>query len=339
MEKTDILIIGGGPAGIMAAITARQNYPSKKIVLIRKEKKVIIPCGIPYIFHQLNSIDEDIIPDQILLRQKVELIIQEAIKIEPKNKIVSLKNNKQYQYDKLILATGSYPKLVPIPGADKKGIWFIKKDYKYLKSLRKILLKAKNIVIIGGGFIGVEIAEELSHNKSASVSIIELLKHCLISNFDEEFAIAAETKLKDKGRKIYTETKVKSIGGKDKVEYVELENGKQLKADAIIFSIGAKPNIELAKNAGIKVEEKGGILVDEYLRTNFPDIFAVGDCSQTKDFITGRNTPIMLASIATSEAIIAANNLYQLRIVRESKGTCGAFSTSINGLSLAAVGL
>jgi len=88
----------------------------------------------------------------------------------------------------------------------------------------------------------------------------------------------------------------------------------------------------LAKEASIKIEEKGGIWVDEYLKTNVLDIFAVGDCAQTKDFITGEDISVMLASVATSEARIVASNLYQLKIIRENKGTVGAFSTCINGL-------
>lgn len=339
MAKADILIIGSGPAGIVAATTAKKNYPTKQVTLIRKEKKEVIPCGIPYVFHKLNSVDEDLMSVQSM-DKGISLVIGEMVKIKPDEKKVILKNGDSYGYDKLILAIGSSPQLIPMPGIEKQGVWLIKKEYDYLKIMRKAILGAKNVVIIGGGFIGVEIAEELSGIKSISVSIIEMLDHCLISNFDKEFALAAEEKLKNKGVKIYNKTKVKSIGGdKKKAEYVELENGKKIPADAVILSIGAKPNIDLAREAEIKIEEKGGIWVDEYLRTNLLDIFAVGDCAQTKDFITGKNIPMMLASIATSEARIAANNLYGLKLVRENKGTLGVFSTSIDGLVLAAVGI
>jgi len=298
MAKADILIIGSGPAGIVAATTAKKNYPTKQVTLIRKEKKEVIPCGIPYVFHKLNSVDEDLMSVQSM-DKGISLVIGEMVKIKPDEKKVILKNGDSYGYDKLILAIGSSPQLIPMPGIEKQGVWLIKKEYDYLKIMRKAILGAKNVVIIGGGFIGVEIAEELSGIKSISVSIIEMLDHCLISNFDKEFALAAEEKLKNKGVKIYNKTKVKSIGGdKKKAEYVELENGKKIPADAVILSIGAKPNIDLAREAEIKIEEKGGIWVDEYLRTNLLDIFAVGDCAQTKDFITGKNIPMMLARFA-----------------------------------------
>jgi len=337
--KTDILIIGGGPAGVVAATTAKKHYPLKQVTLIRKEKKAVIPCGIPYIFNRLDSVEKNLMPDQPLLNNQINLIITEITEINPKDKKVVAKNGNVYSYDKLILALGSTPQLIPIPGSEKQGVWLVKKDYEYLKKLRQAVLKSKNIIIIGGGFIGVEFAEELSNIKNLNIYIIEKLNHCLITNFDEEFALAAEEKLKNKGVKILTNKTIKQIQGKETVEYVELDSGEKIPADLIILSIGARPNVDLAKKAGIKTEEKGGIIVDEYMKTNIPDIFAIGDCAQTKDFITSKNIPVMLASVASTEARIAANNLYQIELIRENKGTVGVFSTFIDGLALGVAGL
>jgi NADPH-dependent 2,4-dienoyl-CoA reductase/sulfur reductase-like enzyme len=339
MTKTDILIIGGGPAGVVAAITAKKHYPSKQVTLIRREEKAVIPCGIPYIFNRLDSADKDIMGDQPLLDNKINLIIGEVIEVKPKENQIILKNGEVLDYDKLILALGSASQLIPISGIEKEGVWVVKKDYEYLKKLREAVLKSKNVVIIGGGFIGVEFAEELSGINNLNISIIEKLDHCFITNFDEEFALAAEEKLKSRGIKIFTGKTIKEIGGKEKAEYVELDSGEKLPADLVILSIGARPNIDLAQKIGIKTEEKGGIIVDEYMRTNVPGIFAIGDCAQTKDFITNKNIPIMLASVAATEARIAANNLYQIELIRENKGTVGVFSTFIDGLALGVAGL
>jgi len=339
MNTTDILIIGGGPAGVVAALTAKKNYPSRRITLIRKEKKNIIPCGIPYIFRRLKSVDENLMSDKPLLSNKIILAEDEAIDIKSKEKKVIFGSKDIYSYDKLILALGSIPQLISIPGIEKEGVWLVKKDYEYLKKFREAVLKSKKIVIVGGGFIGVEFAEELSNVRGLDISIVEALNHCLITNFDKEFAVESEKKLKDAGVKIYTKKKVKKIGGNKKAEYVELDNGEKLPADLIIFSIGAMPNVKLAKGAGIEIKEKGGILVDEYLKTNVSDIFAVGDCAQTKDFITGKNISVMLASVAATEARIAASNLYKIKTIRKNEGTVGAFSTCINGLVLGMAGL
>jgi len=339
INKTDVLIIGGGPAGVVAAVTTKKIYPSKKVILIRKEQKSIIPCGIPYIFHRLNSVDENVMPDKPLIENNINLIIGEVSKISAKNKQIILRDKSIYSYDKLILACGSKPQLIPISGIKKEGVWLVKKDYEYLKKFREAVLGSKKVVIIGGGFIGIEFAEELSKIDGLEVSIVEMANHCLITNFDTEFVLAAEEKLKDNGIKIYFDKKVKEIGGNKKVEYVKLDNGEKLSADLVILSIGACPNVDLAKTAGIETEEKGGVCVGEYLKTSISDIFAVGDCAQTKDFITNKNIPIMLASVATSEARIAASNLYQLKLIRENKGTVGVFSTYIDGLVLGIAGL
>jgi NADH oxidase (H2O2-forming) len=338
-NKTDVLIVGGGPAGVVAAVTAKKNYPSKQVTLIRKDEKSVIPCGIPYIFDRLSSVEENVMSDKSLLDNKINLVIDEVEKIDKDEKKVVLKKEGDYSYEKLVLALGSKSQLVPIPGIEKEGVWLVKKDYEYLKKLREAVLKSREVVIIGGGFIGIEFAEELSRIKNLNISIVEMMEHCLMANFDEEFMLAAEEKIKEKGIKIYSGKKVEQVGGEKKAEYVELDDGKKLPADVVILSIGACPNIDLAKEAGAKTEERGGIWVDEYLRTSIPDIFAVGDCAQTKDFITGKNIPVMLASVATSEARVAASNLYQLKVVRENKGTVGVFSTFIDGLALGTAGM
>ncbi len=337
--KTDILIIGGGPAGVTCAVTARKNYPKKRVVLIRKQKKAVIPCAIPYIFCRLNSIDENLLPDKILEDNQIKVLIGEAVDISVKDKKVKLKSGKRIEYEKLILATGSEPILIPIKGIEKQGVFLVKKDYEYLKKLRKAVLFAKNIVIIGGGFIGVEFAEEISNFKDKKISIIEKAEHCLSFNFDDEFIKIVEKKLKEKGVKIYLKKSVEEIGGAKAVEYVKLDDKEKIPADLVILSIGARPNTKLAEKAGIRIEEKGTILVDEYLRTNIKDIFAVGDCAQTKHFLTGENVSVMLASVACSEARIAVSNLYKIKALRENKGTLGAFSTCVAGLGLGVAGL
>jgi NADPH-dependent 2,4-dienoyl-CoA reductase/sulfur reductase-like enzyme len=337
--KTDILIIGGGPAGIVAAITARKNNPSKKITLIREQEKEVIPCGIPYIFNRLNSAEKDLMSDIALKTNKINLLIDEAIEINKTDKKVNLRSGKKINYDKLILATGAKPITIPIKGIDQKGVWWIKKNLEYLKKLRQAVLKSKNIVIIGGGFIGVELAEELSSIKGLNISIIEKLDHCLITTFDKEFAVLAEKKLKQKKVNLYAKFSVEEIIGKNKVEAIKLNDGKTIPTDLIILSIGAKPNVDLAEKAGIKTGDYGGIRVDEFMKTNISDIFAIGDCAETKDFFTGQHIPVMLASTATTEARIAANNLYQLKDLKENKGTISAFSTYINGLVLGGTGL
>lgn len=340
MHKTDILIIGGGPAGVVSAISAKRNYPTKEITLIRDKEKVLIPCGIPYIFNRLENVDKDTMSDDYIGKNNVSLIVNKAQKLDILGKKVLLENNDEVIYEKLIIATGSKPLIPNIKGADREGVWVIEKDPTYLTKLRDTVTKyPKNVVIVGGGFIGVEIAEELSSIKGLNITIIEKLNNCLSTSFDKEFCETAEKKLRDKGVTIKTNTSVEEILGDEKVKSVVVSSKENIPADLVILSIGARPNIELVKDTGIKIGSFGGIWVDEYMKTSVQDIFAVGDCAETRDFFTGNHVPIMLASKASMEARVAGSNLYQLKIIRENKGSLNTFSTYLNGLVFGVAGL
>jgi NADH oxidase (H2O2-forming) len=338
MEKTDILIIGGGPSGIVSAINARRNHPDKKILLVRKEKKSIIPCGIPYIFNHLNSVEKDLVSDENLKKNNIILLIDNVLILDNKKKIVFFEKNKEIGYDKLILATGSKSTSIPIKGINKKGVWYIKKNFDYLKNLKKEILKAKNITIIGGGFIGVELADELSNIKKLNINIVEKLESCLTLNFDKEFSDQIEKKLRDKKVKLYFKKEIKEILGDNKVEAIKIGN-KKIISDLVIISVGLIPNTDIAEKIGIKRGKYGGIVVNEYMETNKKDIFAVGDCVEKFDLITKKNMPVMLASTACYEARIAAYNLYKRKNLIKNSGILTSSLTSVDNLSLGITGL
>jgi NADH oxidase (H2O2-forming) len=338
-KKTNVLIIGGGPSAVVAAITAKKRHKDKKVTVIRNLKKAPIPCGIPYVFGSLESSDQNLIPDKVLLDNNIELIIDEVMAIDKENKTIKTKTGDNFSYEKLIIATGSLPIQVPIEGVNLLGVYEIRKDVEYLKKLKEALVKTEKVVIIGGGFIGIEMADEIK-KMGKKVTIVETLPHCLEMAFDEEFCVQMEEKLTQKGIQIFTNTKVmKIMGTHNKVEKVLLSNKKEIKTDAVILAIGAVPNTKLAQDAGLEINKKGAVVVNEYMKTSDADISAIGDCAQKTDFFTKERITTMLASTATSEARIAGLNVYDLQIIRQNKGTIGIFSTSINELSLAAAGL
>lgn len=174
MKKADAVIVGGSAAGVPAAISCRRRYPQKSVILIRKEEQVLVPCGLPYIFGTLGSPEKDIIPDAILTNNNVELIKGEVVKIDREKKVVSISNGDTIGYDKLVLATGSLPVVLPIPGADKGNVFTANKDLTYLKDMLDTINDARDVVIIGGGFIGAEFADECKKNHDCNVTIVEV---------------------------------------------------------------------------------------------------------------------------------------------------------------------
>ncbi|MCD6229619.1 MAG: FAD-dependent oxidoreductase [Candidatus Diapherotrites archaeon] len=337
--KYSVIVIGGGPAGVISAVTARKYYPGKRILLIKSVGSGVIPCGIPYMFTSLKKPEDNALGNAPLKKNNVDVEVDEVISINAGDKKIQTKSGEAFEYEKLILATGSEPVMPVIEGNDKKGIYYILKEMDYLKNLKQDILKAKNIVIIGGGFIGVEFADELSGLKGANVSLVEMMPEILVNSFDEEFSKLAREKLTEKGVNIITGKKVVRFTGSERIKSVKLSDNSELAAEIVILGVGAIPNSSIAKKEGLEIGNGGGILVDEYLRTSQPDIFAVGDCAEKKDFFTRKRINIMLASTATAEARIAGANLYKINLLRENKGTLALCSTQVGDLSLGSAGL
>lgn len=337
MIQTDVLILGG-LSGITAGISCRRHYPDKKVVLVRKEGTILIPCGIPYIFGTVGGPQYDVIPDGLLERNDIKLVKNEAVDVDRENKIVTLVDGETISYDKLVFATGSLPAVPPIPGVDKKNVYPIRKDYHYLEDVFKEMKSVKDIVIIGGGFIGIEFADECRKGRDVNITVVEALPHCLQMALDDEFCAEAQEKLSETGVKILVNTKVESILGDDTVSGVRLSDGTELKADMVILGIGAKPNTSLAEKSGIELGFNKAIRVDAHMQTyTDPDVFACGDCAEKQSFFTGRPVNVMLASIATAEARIAGANLYSP--VHHHTGAISVFSSVVDGRAFAVAGL
>ncbi len=337
--KTDVLVIGGSAAGLVAAITAKSNFPDKDVTVIRMEEKVMIPCGIPYIFGTTGSTDKNILPDAGLEKLGVNIVVDKVLNIDIDKKALKTENGSNYEYEKLIFATGSMP-FVPssIIGQDLKNVYTVPKNKTYLNDILDAMSEFKKVVVVGAGFIGVEFSDEFN-KKGIDVTLVEVLPKIMGAAFDPEFSDFAEEDLKARGVNVLTNTKIKGIKGKDAVEGVELEDGTVIDADAVILSIGYKPNTQLAKEAGLTLDEYGFIKVDRYLRTGIKDVYAAGDCAEKFDFATGKISKIMLASTACAEARVAALNLYSLHTSSTFRGTIGIYSTSIGDKAYAVAGL
>ncbi|MFO8086692.1 MAG: FAD-dependent oxidoreductase [Bacteroidales bacterium] len=341
MNKTDVLIIGGSAGGLATANSGKTNYPDKDFLLLRKEKDVMVPCGIPYIFGSLESSNQNILPGDAMY-DKLGIRYQQAIveKIDREAKTVLLEDGERIAYEKLVIATGSYPKVPTwLKGADLKNVFTIPKNKLYLDDMHEALADAKKVVTIGAGFIGVEMSDEIK-KQGKEVTLVEKFPTILWTAFDREIAEKAEEVLKNNGVSIKTNTGVQEISGKDgTVSKVLLDDGTELDADAVVLAMGYEPNSALAKEAGLQLEKNNAISVDEYMRTSDPDIIAVGDCAEKRHFVTRKLSSVMLASTACAEGRIAGRNLYSLSAVKTFSGTISIYSTAIRDYALGTAGV
>jgi len=341
MINTNVLVIGSSAAGLVAATTGKRVYPDKKFTVVTRIPKTLIPCGIPYIFGSVGSSDMDILPAEKMFEAGgIDIVYDEVTKIDREACLAELSSGEKIKYEKLVLGTGSTPKKPAwLKGRDLENVFTVPKDKAYLDEMQKKLEGVKKVVAIGAGFIGVEISDEL--NKAGKeVTLIEKLPHILGLAFDEDISSRAEKLLKERGVKVMTGKSVKEIGGKNnKVDCVLLDNDEKIEAEAVILTLGYDPNVTLAKGSGLPLRESGFIRVDEYMRTDDSNIFAVGDCAEKRNFVTRKPSNIMLASTACAEARIAGMNLYRLCAIKTFSGTISIFSTAIGNTGFGVAGL
>ncbi|MFW6115728.1 MAG: FAD-dependent oxidoreductase [Chloroflexota bacterium] len=336
MTQANIVVVGGSAAGLTAAITARRHYGDKSILLIRKEEQVLIPCGIPYIFGTVGSPQKNLIGDGVLEKNDIGLLVTEAEGLDTEEKVLHTADGP-VGYDRLILAMGSEPAMPPIPGLDLEGVYAVVKDVDYLSDLQEELETAKDVVVIGGGFIGIEFGDEINKTGDKNVTIVEMLPHCLMLAYDEEFCVDMEEVLEARGVHVSAPARVERITGNGRVENVALADGTVIDADTVIMGVGAVANADLARDAGLDIGPTGGISVDRTMKTSADDVFACGDCAEKISFFGGKPSQLKLASIATTEARIAGANLFGIK--RENVGTVGVWSTAVGDHALATAGL
>ena len=337
--NVNVIVIGGGPAGIITALTAKSVYPEKSVCVIKEIGDSVIPCAIPYMMHTLSDPKQNAMGNMPLEKAGIDIIVGKVVSFDPKAHSVTLESGQVLNYERLVLATGTEPVLPPIPGIEKEGVFTIRKSMSAMTELREKVHEAKHVAIIGGGFIGAEFADELSQGPKVDVHVIEVMPKILVAAFDDEFCDEVATVLGSKGIHTHCGNRVVSIDGNSRVESVTLDNGGKIQADMVLVSIGAKPASDLAQKADLRIVENGSIWVDEYMRTDAVDVFAVGDCAVKRDFFTRKAAPIWLASTATAEARNAGTNIYGIRVLHQIQGTISAFSTKIGDISFASAGM
>jgi NADPH-dependent 2,4-dienoyl-CoA reductase/sulfur reductase-like enzyme/peroxiredoxin family protein/TusA-related sulfurtransferase/rhodanese-related sulfurtransferase len=343
MAKT--VIIGGVAAGAGCAARLRRLDESAEIVLLERGPYISYAnCGLPYyVGNVIKSEEALLVTKEETLRERFRVDVRtrnEVTAIDRKQKkilVTDLAANRTYEesYDKLVIATGSSPLRPRIPGMDSERIftlWTVPDAEK----IRRMVTDSRNkrAVVVGGGFIGLETAENL-RREGLQVSIVEALDQ-VMAPFDREMAMLLEENIRENGVNLYLSDGVASFRTEEHTVFVRLSSGKELSADFVILSIGVRPNSQLAVQAGLKCNVRGGICVDEQLRTSDPDIYAAGDVIEVTDPVFGEKTMIPLAGPANRQARILADNIAGGK--ETYRGTQGASVARIFDLTAASVG-
>ncbi len=335
------VIIGGVAGGASAAARLRRLDESAEIIILERGEFVSFAnCGLPYYIGGVITERKNLTlqtPESFKSRFNIDVRIKnEAVKINPEARTVEVKNlvtGQIYEerYDHLILSPGAEPVRPDIPGIDS-GIVFTLRNIPDTIKIKEYIerQKPKSAVVIGGGYIGVEMAENL-REAGLEVSIIELADH-LIAPLDFDMAADVHRYIREKGIRLYLNNGVKSIDGNT----VILQKG-EIGAELIIMSVGVRPETSLARECGIETDSRGSILVDKHMKTSIQNIYAVGDAVKTEDFITKSAAFIPLAGPANKQGRVAADNIAGL--CSEYTGTQGSAVLKLFDMTVATTGL
>lgn len=346
-----IVVIGGVAAGPKVASKIIRNNPDAEVTIIeRGEFLSYAGCGLPYYISGEVETQEELmatpvgtVRDSVFFQNVKNVKVLNhttATKINKAAKTVSIESSdgkkEDIKYDKLMLATGASPAKPPIPGINLKNIFTLHgvEDAEGIKALLSEH-KARNAVIVGGGLIGVEMAESLT-KCGCRVTIVEMLPN-ILPMLDPEMAILVEKYFESKGVKILSKTKVQGFEGQGAVSSVTTDK-ETLQADLVVLAIGVRPNVELAKDADLEIGVTGAIKVNKQMSTSDKNIYAAGDCVECTNIITDKPCFIPLGSTANKQGRVAANSICGIK--DQFDGVMGSsvckifdFTTARTGLS------
>jgi NADPH-dependent 2,4-dienoyl-CoA reductase/sulfur reductase-like enzyme/peroxiredoxin family protein/TusA-related sulfurtransferase/rhodanese-related sulfurtransferase len=339
-----VLIVGGVAGGASVAARLRRLDENAEIIIFEKGKYISFAnCGIPYYCGDVIKDREKLLlltPAQLDAMFNIEARTEaEAIKINRDRKTITVldrNSDVEYEesYDKLVLSPGAHPVKPPIPGINDERIFTVR-NVPDADAIKNFIAKnrAKNAVVIGGGFIGLEMAENLKH-AGLNVSLVEGSTQVL-APVDTEIAAQVHNHLRDKGVNLYLFDGVKAFETDRKLA-VRLHSDTRIETDIVILAIGVRPESKFAKESGLEVGQTGGILVNEYLQTSDENIWAVGDVIEVKDFVTGQQALIPLAGPANRQGRIAAESICGLDSKYEA--TQGTAILKVFDLTVASTG-
>jgi NADPH-dependent 2,4-dienoyl-CoA reductase/sulfur reductase-like enzyme/rhodanese-related sulfurtransferase len=346
MSKIKLVIIGGVAGGATAAARARRMDEEAEIILLERGEYISFAnCGLPYYVGEVIKKRQDLLvttPEAFRKRYHIDIrIFCEVTAIDRKNKRVSVHNHKTREtywetYDKIILAPGAEPLKPPLEGINLEGIYNLRNIPDTDKIKEHVdRQKPQSAVIVGGGFIGLEMVENLVQ-RGVRTTIVEMADQVMLP-LDAEMAEMVRDHLESKGVVCKLGKGVKGFRKEGDQLVVSVENEKDIQCDMVILSIGIRPENRLAKEAGLEIGKTGGIKVDASMQTSDPDIYAVGDAAEVREFITGFPLISALAGPANKQGRMAADNALGRKAV--FRGTMRTSIVKVFELSVASAGL
>lgn len=340
-----ILIIGGVAGGASTAARLRRLDEKSEIIMFERGSYISYAnCGLPYHIGGVIKERESLLlqtPEAMSKKYNVDVRVDsEVTKINKENKTVEVKKTKTGEtytegYDVLVVSTGSTPLKPPIEGINSPGIftlWTVPDTDEIKEFINK--RKPKNAVVIGGGFIGLEVAENL-HHAGIKVTVAEAMDQ-VMAPIDYEMAQLVQENMVANGVDLILGDGVSKFKNDNNLVEITLASGRTLTADMVILSIGVRPNSQLAKEAGLELNQRGGVVVDKYLKTSDPNIYALGDVIEVEEYINKGRAMIALAGPANKQGRICANNIYGAN--EEYKGTMGTSVAKVFDLTVASTG-
>jgi len=330
------VIVGGSAAGINAVEAIRSLDREGKITIISDEEFPLYSrCLITYFL--AGKLAEDKLKyrsSDFYEKERVDALLGvKAERLLPEKKKLILDNGKELTYDKLLIATGASSQIVEAPGSDKEGIIGLR-TYGDAQSINARMVRVKRVSILGGGLIGLRAAYSL-HARNKEVKVIVKSNQVLSQMLDRGAANLVRKKIEEKGIQVMTGlAAVEFLGGKE-VTGLVLDDGRRVQCELVIVGKGVRPNLELVEGTGIKAEY--GIIVDDYLQTSLPDIYAAGDVAQAKDLITGQSTINALWPCAVAQGRIAGLNMAGKKVKYD--GSMAMNSVEFFGLPVISMGI
>lgn len=351
-DKQKIVIIGGVAAGTKTAARARRLAPDADITIIEKDKYISYAgCGMPfYLSGQVREFENLFTTSYGVVRNEDYFLSERGIRVLTGTEATAIDRSKKrveittlatgersfMEYDKLVIATGSTPLIPPIEGLDLKGVYRLNHPEDALSIKAAIEEGVSEAVVIGAGLIGMEAVDALMKLK-IFVNVVELRDQVLPGILDPDLAAPMALRLEESGVELSLGRKVLKVEGENgKVSAVMTDQGR-LETEMVIVAVGVRPNIKLAKEAGLEIGKTGAITVNEYLQTNDPDIYALGDCVETTHIVSGLKVYIPLASTANRQGRVAGDNVTGGKT--KFKGILGTAVLKVMGINVGRTGL